>query len=226
MTIEVSTILPSARIELPGIPSPVLDDALYRILREFFWESEAWKYTYDNGKDWTANTLAIPSPLAGTDIPAKTTIVRVDAVKYDSDGVDWATSVPFKTRDELDRINAGWRTETGSSPQYWTHDNDGAAVIYPQTETTVDTAFLVRAVIAPIYTALDDDLPDKLYYANEKFLRAGILADLMKQPGKDWTDSKMAAFYARMYESGITRAKSKAEASGGQPSGAMAYGGI
>ena len=226
MTVAIETLLPELRVKLPGIPVPILNATLYRVLRQFFWNSEAWKYTYDNGLDWTANTLALPSPTPGTDIPAKTVVKRVDTILYDAGGDSWDTEVPFKTRDELDRMLPDWNTDVGSSPVAWSHGNNGAAIIVPQVATTVDTALLIRAVIAPVFTAISDTLPDFLYYEYEETMKAGILAQLMAQPGKDWSDAQSAVFYANAYDAGVKGAKSRAEADFGQPKDTMAYGGI
>lgn len=217
---------PELRVELPGIPVPILNAAMFRVLRQFFWESEAWKYTYDNGLDWTLNQLAVETPTAGTDIPAKCVVKRVDQIMYDADGSAWDEKIPFNTRDELDRTNPDWYTETGSSPRAWTHGNDGAALIIPQTTATVTTALLIRAVIAPVFTLVSDTLPDFLYYEFEETIKAGILAQLMKQPEKDWSNPQMALFYGAAYSAGVTKAKSRAQADFGQPKDSMAYGGI
>ena len=226
MTVAVSSLLPEIRLELPGIPTPVLNAALFRVLRQFFWESEAWKYTYDNGLDWTLNQLALETPVAGTDIPAKCVVKRVDTVQYDSGGDAWDKEVPFKTRDELDRANPDWQTEVGSTPLAWTHGNDGAAVVTPQVAATVTTAFLIRSVIAPVFTLVADTLPDFLYYEFEETIKAGILAQLLKQPGKDWSNPQSAVFYAQIFGQGVKNAKSRAQSDFGQPKDTMAYGGL
>lgn len=226
MTVAISTLIPEVRAELPGVPEPILTAALYRVIREFFWESEAWKYTYDNGLDWTADQLAVESPSAGTDIPTKTVVKRVDEIKYDAGGDAWDTPVPFKTRDELDRENPDWFTETGSNPVAWTHGNGGIAWITPQTTSTVTTALLIRAVIAPVFTALTDTLPDFLYYENEMTLKEGILAQIKKIPGKDWSDAVAARVHKSAFKNGIDKAKSRSEADYGQPVKEVAYGGI
>jgi hypothetical protein len=145
---------------------------------------------------------------------------------YDADGTDWDQEIPFMTRDELDRANPDWITETGSSPQAWTHGNDGAAVITPQATATVTTALLIRASIAPVFTASSDTLPDFLYYEFEEAIKAGVWMQLMKQPGKDWTNLQMSSFYSAQFEAGIKDAKSRAEADFGQPKDSMAYGGL
>jgi len=217
---------PELRIELPNIITPVLNAAIFRVTRTFFWESEIWKYTYDNGLDWTLNQLALESPTPGTDIPAKCIVKRVDTVMYDAAGTSWDDEIPFKTRDELDRSNPDWYTEVGSTPLAWTHGNDGAALIVPQVAATVTTSLLVRAVIAPVFTDIADTLPDFLYYENEETIKAGVLAQLMKQPGKDWSEPRAAQFYGQAYMAGVLKAKSRGQADFGQPTGTMAYGGI
>jgi len=226
MAVAISTLQPSLRIELPGIIEPALNDTIYRVIRQFFWRSEAWKYTYDNGLDWTLTQLALEAPVAGTDIPTKCIVKRVDQIKYDSGGDAWDQEIPFKTRDELDRENPDWNTEVGSSPSYWTHGNDGGALIIPQVAATVTTAFLIRSIIAPVFTAVSDTLPDFLFYEHEEVIKAGVCAQLMKQQGKDWTNAKMAAYYLREFDEGIKAAKSRAEADFGQPKDTMAYGGL
>jgi len=226
MAVAISTLTPEIRLELPGVPTPILNAAVFRVLRQFFWESEAWKYTYDNGLDWTLNQLALETPVAGTDIPAKCVVKRVDTIQYDSGGDAWDTDVPFKTRDELDRANPNWQTEVGSTPLAWTHGNDAAAVVTPQVAATVTTAFLIRSVIAPVFTLMADTLPDFLYYEFEETLKAGVLYQLMKQPGKDWSDASLAAMYSAQFVNGIDAAKSRAQSDFGQPKDTMSYGGL
>jgi len=226
MTVAIGMMLPELRVQLPGIPEPILTAAMYRVLRQFFWESEVWKYTYDNGLDWTASQLAMETPVAGTDIPTKTVVKRVDNVKYDAGGDAWDTPVPFKTRDQLDRESPNWRTNTGSSPRAWAYDNDGAAIVVPLVGTTVTTALLIRAIIAPVFTATTDTLPALLYYEFEETIKAGILAQTLKIPGKDWTDVNLAILHATVASAGIKAAKSRGQADFGQPEDTMAYGGI
>lgn len=226
MTVAISTLLKDCRMELPGIAEPVLAGKLYQIIRQFYWESEAYKYTYDNGLDWTSGANAAPSPTPGTDIPLRFVVKRVDSIKFDAAGVNWDEEIPFLTRDELDRANSDWRSETGTSPSSWTIDNEGAARINPEPTATVTTGLLIRSVIAPVFTAVADTLPDFLYYEHEAALRSGILGQLMAQAGKDWTNMEQAGIYQAAYGAGIIKAKSRAEAGFGQPKGTMAYGGL
>lgn len=226
MTVAISTLLPDIRMELPGCPTPILEARIYKVLRHFFWESEVWKYSYDNGLDYTLSTAAMPSPVAGTDIPTKTIVKRVDTVKYSSTGDDWKTIVPFRTRDALDRGNPDWRTETGAAPTAWCIDNNGSARLVTIATATVTDGLLIRSIIAPVFTLTTDTLPDFLYYEFEHVFVAGVLGFLMSQPGKDWTNERDGMKYLGMYTNGIKRAKSRAEADFGQPKDTMAYGGL
>jgi hypothetical protein len=224
MAVNLSVLEPSLRIELPGILEPVLTDAITRVVRQFFWKSEAWKYVYDNGLDWTVSTAAVPLGVAGTDIPTATIVKRVDTIKYDAGGAAWDTEIPFKTRDELDRENVDWESEGGTSPSAWTINNSGEAIIIPIPSATVTTGLLIRAIIVPDTTLTA--LPDFLFYEFEEAFKAGVLAQLMKQPGKDWTNIQMSVFYATAFGAALQNAKSRAEASFGQPKDTMAYGGL
>jgi hypothetical protein len=221
----LSTLSPMLRIKLPGIPQPVLDAAIVRVARQFFWRSEVWKYTSDNGKDWTFNVTAAPTLIAGSDIPAGTVVKRIDTVKYDADGSAWDDEIPFKTRDELDRENADWETESGSSPSAWTNESDGSARIVPKASATISKGLLLRAIIAPS-DSVDTVIPDFLFYENEEVIKSGVLAQLMEIPGKDWTDPQSAALNLSLFAAGIKNAKSRAEAAYGQPKDTMTYGGL
>jgi hypothetical protein len=225
MTVAVSTLLPDLRIELPGIAEPVLENFLFQGLRKFFWESEAWKYTSDNGLDYTVSQQTINMPVAGTDTPANTVNKRLDYLLFDSGGTTWEDVVEFKTTDQLDRYDRDWWVATGTEPQYWTYHN-GVPIIYPIASATVTTALLPRVVIAPNYTSTASTLPDLLYYEFEDTIKAGILADLMKMPGKDWSNPDMSVYYSNIYRNGVKQAKSRAQADFGQPDRTMAYGGL
>ena len=226
MAIAISEMLPEIRVEVPGILEPVLTGSLYRVIRQFFWESEVWKYTYDNGLDWTLNQLTLATPVAGTDIPTKTVVKRVDEIQYDADGDAWDTPVTFKTRDEMDREKPDGRTEIATSPKAWSHGNDGAAIIIPQVAATVTTALLIRAIVAPVFTVVTDTLPDFLFYEFEETIKLGVLGQLMKMPGKDWTNPKLAGDYISAFGIGVDKAKSRGQAEFGQPKDQMAYGGL
>lgn len=221
MSIELNTLYPELRVELPGVPEPLLVAAVKRITRQFFRKSEAWRYDLDNVLNWTT-ALPFPAIVAGTDIPTDTHIVRIDKVRYGP--TDANRTVEFIPRDELDRINANWATETGSTPKAWTHVAAGAALIIPIASANVSASLHIRAVIAP--DPVLSSIPDFLFYEFEEFIKSGVLSQLMKIPGKDWSNTSLATFYDKKYQSGIKEAKSKAQAEYGQPNREVLYGGI
>ena len=221
MSVALSTLYPELRTELPGIPEPLLVAATKRITRQFFRKSEAWRYDLDSVVDYTI-ALTFPVITAGTHIPTDTHVVRIDKVRY---GVTNASrTLLFVPRDQLDRENPDWSTETGTSPKYWTNIAAGAARIIPIASATVASSLHIRAVIAP-----NPDLtsiPDFLFYEFEETIKFGVLAQLMKIPGKDWSAANLATLYEKKFQNGINQAKSKAQAEYGQPNREMVYGGI
>ena len=221
MAVALSTLYPELRVELPGVPEPLLVAATKRITRQFFRKSEAWRYDLDNILNWTT-ALTFPAIVAGTDIPDNTHVVRIDKVRY---GVTHATrTLRFVPRDQLDRENPRWATETGSSPKAWTHAASSVAQIIPIASASVSSSLHIRAVIAPSPDLVS--LPDFLFYEFEEAIKFGTLAQLMKIPGKDWSAANLATLNEKKYRNGIKEAKSKAQAEYGQPNREMVYGGI
>ena len=213
------------RIELPGIPELVLDDAVLRATQDFFSRSESWRHSLAAPLlDWT-EALVFPAMDEGTELPADTRIVRIDTVKYSSDGTNLKT-VPFSTRQQLDREFPNWEVRTGNSPQRWTHDpTPDMPRIIPIATADVLTSLQVRVMRAPNDAATT--IPDFLYTEFQDDLITGTLARLMKIPGKDWTNMRGAAAYSATFEGGIQKAMSRANAEFGQPNHRqMSYGGL
>lgn len=222
MAHAIANMLPFLRVELPGIPEPILVRGLDDAVSDFISRSEVWKYTSPVLLDWTT-ALVFPALAAGTDIPAATRIVRIDTVKYASDGVSF-TKVLFKTRDQLDNLLPNWEVKTGNTPLYWTNDGPDTPRIIPIATANVLTSIQVRSVVTSL-TSLAA-LPDFIMHEFEDDIKHGALARLMKIPGKDWTNFAAAAAYANLFTAGIKEAKSRANAEYGQPSREMNYGGI
>lgn len=222
MPVAISSLYNALRIELPGIPEPVLVDGVRKAVQEFFKKSEAWRYTVPGLLNWTT-ALTFPALAAGTEIPTGTRVTRVDEVKYANDGIS-LKPIPFKTRQQLDGDYPDWEVKTGNSPLRWTNDNDYAPRIIPIADADVNGSLKVRAIIAPI-DALTD-LPDFLYYEFEDDFKNGALARLMKIPGKDWTNLTAAAAYASLFKAGVIKANSRANAEFGQPCRETSYGGL
>ena len=222
MAVAINTLHKFVRVELPGIPEPVLNDGVEKAIQQFFKESESWRHTVPGLLNWTTAAV-FPALNAGTEIPTGTRLVRVDNVKYASDGTN-LQKVEFMTRQQLDSDYPDWEVKTGNEPLRWTNQGDGTPLIVPIATADVNNSLKVRAIIAP-----DDsltELPDFLYYEFEDDFKNGALARLMKIPGKDWTNLSASAAYASLFKAGITKAKSRANAEFGQPVREVQYGGI
>ncbi len=217
----LSSLFPELRVELPGIPEPLLVAATKRITRQFFRKSESWRYDLDVVLNWTT-ALTFPAIVAGTDIPTDTHVVRVDQVRFGITDAD--RTIRFVPRDQLDREDPDWQTSTGSIPSAWTHVAAGLARIIPIASADVNTSLHIRAVIAPSPDKVD--LPEFLFYEFEEFIKFGVLGQLMKIVGKDWTNVSLSTLYEKKFQNGIREAKSKAHAEYGQPDREVVYGGI
>lgn len=223
MTVAVDTLYNTVRVEVPGIPEPLLVEGVRKAIQEFFKESEAWRYVIPGVLDWTT-ALTFPAMAAGTEIPVGTRVTRVDDVKYASDGTS-LQKIAFRTPQQLDDEFSNWEVLTGSGPLRWTNDGAGDAPrIVPIATANVTGSLKVRVILAPINALVL--LPDFLYYEFEDDFKNGALARLMKIPGKDWTNFAAASAYASLFKAGYVKAKSRANAEYGQPSRETSYGGI
>ena len=218
----IDTLYPFLRVELPGIPEPLLVSAVAKTVNDFLRMSEVWKYTTPTLLDWTT-ALVFPAINVGTEIPAETRATRIDTVKYAPDGVS-LREVPFKTRQQLDNIYSDWEVKTGNTPLYWTYDGPGVPRIVPIAVANVLATIQIRTVLGSTESLVN--LPDFIMHEFEDTIREGVLARLMKIPGKDWTNLTAAAAYASLFKAGYTKAKSRAQAEFGQPARETSYGGL
>lgn len=224
MTVAIDTLHNFLRVELPGIPEPLLADGVRKSIQQFFKMSEVWRHTVPAPLlDWT-EALTFPAIGAGAEIPTGTRLVRVDHVKYASDGKS-LHQVPFRTRQQLDAEYEDWEVKIGNTPLRFTHDTFGDEPrIIPIATADVLTSLQVRAIITPDDTLVV--LPNFLFFEFEDDFRNGTLARLMKIPGKDWTNFAAASGYASLFTAGWMKAKSRAKAEFGQPERMTSYGGI
>lgn len=218
----VSDLYPLIRIELPGVPEPVLVDVVQLVIDDFLRRSEAWRYTIPGLLDWTT-AQQFPTITPGTEIPANTRVVRYDVVKYSSDGTNLKT-VPFKTRQQLDSAYPDWEVRTGNSPLAWTTNGLFAPIIVPIATADVLGSLKLRVILAT--DQANTNIPEFILHEFGDAIRLGTLGRIMKIPGKDWTDEQRAATYLMGYEEEVKKAKSRSNAEYGQPDRIMSYGGI
>lgn len=220
---EISLIYPLVRIEAPGVPEPLLEAVAYETVTDFFSSSEAWRYTVPTLLDWTT-AQTFPTLTPGTEIPTGTRMKRVDELKYGSGGTGLST-VPFRTRQDLDCQYSDWEVKTASTPVAWTNDptSDSPRIIPIATADQLGSLQL-RVILVPSTLT---DLPEFYYEEFSDAWRWGTLARLLKMPGRDWTNNTLAVYYEGKYMNEVKQAKSRAKAEYGQPNQrTMAYGGI
>ena len=223
MAVTLDTLHNMLRVELPGIPEPLLALAVLQTTQDFFKRSEAWRFNVATLLDWEIAQV-FPDLIQAVEIPANTRVVRIDGVKFGSDGTN-LKPVPFSTRQQLDQEYPDWEVKTGNTPLRWTNDpTPDAARIIPIAVEDLVGSLQLRVILTPDLNGVD--IPDFLYYEYEDELKNGTLARLMKIPGKDWTNTASASAYASLYRNGWMKAKSRVNADYGQPNRIMSYGGI
>lgn len=220
MSRALTELLPDVILSAPGCPPMVALQALSGATREFLTRTEAWK-VWVSGKDLVANQANVSWPNHLDDAAqAQYMTLRVDALQWAATGRD----IPYKTHDQLQQIDAQWRTRTGPEVKYWTQETAAGSHaqvrLTPVPEANVTDALVARLVIithsyAGIGANANDDLevslPDDLFHRYRDDLVNGALARLYRMPGRDWTDKSLAEYHRRLFEDALTPAKSEAD---------------
>lgn len=219
--VDVRDLFWQVRLELPGVPNPVLFFNYIEAVREHLRRSLAWQYSCPNALTIAADE-AWPDITVGTDIPEGTYIVEPVRVKFDG------SNVTFKTRTQLDEMDLSWEERTASRPTSWTITSPGDFRLYPLLADEAEEALILRVALAPVVTVSESAtaVPEALAYEWSGHWAHGALSRLMKVPGKDWTNVSLASSYAEMFEQDIKDAKSRAGADYGRPTRTVVYGGL
>lgn len=220
--IEYRDIMWQVRAELPGVPMPLMLYHYAETVRDFCTRSKCWNFNIASPLDLGAST-DFPTITQAVEIPANTYIVEPTRLKWD-DG----TFIEFRTRDQLDQIDADWEQATGTKPRYWTVTGPKAWRIYPLLSAATTAQLYMRVALAPSRTeaAMRTGMPEELAYEFQDTWGLGAMGRLMKIPGKDWSNPNQAAAYLSMYEDGLKMGKSRAAADFGRPDRFVEYGGL
>lgn len=219
--VDIRDLFWQVRLELPGVPNPVLYFNYIEAVREHLRRSLAWQFSCPNALDLAAGE-AWPNLVEGTDIPSSTYVVEPLRVKFDGNNLG------FKTRSQLDLMDQSWEETTASRPSHWTITSPGDWRVYPLLADDSTESLILRVALAPVVTVNDSatSVPEALAYEWSDAWAHGALTRLMKLPGKDWTNVALAASYGEMFEQDIKDAKSRAGADYGRPRRTVAYGGL
>jgi hypothetical protein len=243
---SVTELLPDVKIAAPGIPDFLALYYLTGAVSEFLNRSEAWlEYgagrTVDTLRDFDGY-LTWPNHLDDGSSQYYR-IKRCVHMKWSDDGAE----IPFQTIDQLQSYDTDWLAREGSKPIAFTEqvdeDNDSLGItefsirVYPLIADDVDGDIylaprfvVVTDVVSNLGTSTADNavpyLPDRIFYAFRNQLVSGALARLYMLPGKDWSNSRLAATHLQMFEDGIVRAESAAGREFGRSCLTTGYGGI
>lgn len=207
------------RSEVPGVPEPILTYRYAQAVKEFLQLSEAWRVTlpatYDfvDGEDF---------PDVSADLPVGAYVIRPLSVRW---VVGSSCSLPFIPRDQLERAETDWESLVDGTPRGWTITQPGKFRMFPLATTTVPDAIRLRVALG-ITVPAAVSLPEELMREWDNAFAAGALMNLLKMPGKDWTDLKLAGAYGEQFLDYVTQARARAAADYGQPVRTVRYGGI
>lgn len=195
-------LTPSIAAHAPDAPGPVIQRFLLDAAREFCRGSTFWR------EDLGLLDIYADEPTFAMALPAKSKVVDVISVTYN--GVN---DVVPKTPKQLDVLQPGWRTLTGSVPKYYYRSGVADVRIIPMIGAIASEIVQVTVALMPALdaTTIDDKIADDYTDA----LTYGTLARVFRVPKKDWTDFKLAEYYRAMFQDMIDQAKSRADAARG-----------
>lgn len=214
---DFSSLYPEIAIEVPGCPELLIEAAVRRAIRRFLRESEVWRGDLAAVDFDPAASLIDVAALAPD---ADTAVLGIDMVRRVSDG----EPLTFMARVELDDEIADWTKETGTKPSIYTLESPTSARIVPVADDTVVGEIVFRVVFGVASTSTI--IPDWIYDEYDEAIRYGALSNLMKTPGKDWTDVNLAIAHGNLFEASIVSASSDKGADFGTPDREVHYGGI
>jgi hypothetical protein len=138
-------------------------------------------------------SYAIPVPAGG------------QAVKLLEVYVDGQKITP-KTPDQLAEQYANWITKTGTAEHY-TQLNPDNLLLVPIPDAGITGGLVVRGTFKPARTATE--LPDLLFNDYADDITNGAVAALCAWPQKPWTNPKLAAVRAGLFQAGIDKTKTR-----------------
>jgi len=205
------------RSEAPGVPEPILVARYAQAVKDFMHQSEAWRLTLLNP---VAITSGQAFPTLSAEIPAYSYLLRPVSIRFTSGGA----SLPFAPRDQLELRDTMWEAAVGPKPEYWTITQPGVFRFYPMPDVTTPAALLMRVALGVRQTATG--IPEGLMREHDTAFAAGALMNILKMPGKDWTNLDLAAAYAEQFDTYIALARSKATNDYSRPGRTVRYGGL
>ena len=190
------------------------------------WDSTSQEVAFDEF-DWAAPNSTI-NP--GGDVnKAWLRVAKVRNLYYKPAGSN-ACLVPYINRERLSSLDPNYQATLGTSPNGWYHSRNldvprigiyprvavsQVGVLFPSLVYSIkrqDTYLTSTYDTAAVSTATALSYPDFIYLGYGQAVVSGALARAMLMPGRDWSNPQLAAAHGAMFEDGIAKAKSHADA--------------
>lgn len=196
MATALTAFLPSIRTHVPGCPESLMIDALRGACIRFC--VDTWI---------TREDLPDSDVLIGVDdytMTASSDKDVVGIVSYVHDSIP----LDFKTKEELDIIDQGWRTADPGVAFYVMAPEPNRILLNRVPAETITGGMKVEIATRPLDAALVVD--DLLYNEWREAIKYGALEELKEIPDKGWSSEKQSLDYGRKFNFQIQRGKARA----------------
>ena len=190
------------RPHLTRCPEPTIDRALRTTSAEFFKDTSTYKVKL------AEQDLIASQPDYVLTPPVRTIMERVvEGYVMDEDGGDRESLrlIEPTTIVELTELRTNWREEDGNVTNYLHDLNNLSVTVYPRPIETVTNGLVLWATVSPDLDAATG-IPEEHYARYKIPLAKGVLARLLSQPNKAWTNLQQAGIYQAQFNRGKTKA--------------------
>lgn len=184
----ISVFRPLVYIDCPGVPNPMMDDAIRRAAREFCKKTQALTVEVNI-------TLAVADNSYAPTMATGTEILAVESLRRPTSGT--RITPEYLVARSVDHITAQ-TTSTGAPTVYAATDDSPLEIVLYPTPTAIET-LTAKVVFMPTKTAatLDDRLANLHLEAVTEYAKYW----LQSQPDKPWSNPDAAMASNRQFES-------------------------
>jgi hypothetical protein len=210
--LKLSDLIKFIAPEVPGCPMALINNKIVTKTIEFCETSEAWRHTIIPIDIIAGKSLYL------LNTPPETQVVGIKNL-FDND-----CSIAAKSEQQIDSnwpqlkttldYHAGsdspcqsWRTASSARATHFYQPEIHQVRLFPTPDQNKLKGLTGTIVVKPLPdgTNLSRNIYNQFYDA----ITAGVKADLMAMPGKDWTNLEMVSFYTSKFIAGIGHARGK-----------------
>lgn len=205
---SIDDLVNSARRYLPAVPDITIENMAHRTYRKFCRESEVWQVPFDE-VTYSAGTRYFDASLL---LPRHAMLYRILWMSVDGKPLEKMRSREVMLREVADRGRPSAFVEFPSAdlqifpPPKQDVVITGAGVLQPKSSTNTVEDFIVDRY--------------------EPGLVAGLVADILTMPQREWHDMRTAQAFLREYAATVQEARDWGSSDDGQVEYTMSYGGI